>query len=359
MLKPAGAPRIFGAGLIALDMVMSADPCTPIRSYAGGTCGNVLAILSFLGWQSFPIARMGDDAASDRVRSDLHQWGVRLDHASCQPTADTPIIVQEIRRRSDGAPTHRFSWACPKCGKWLPGFKAVTRACVDDVAGHLPGASVFFMDRLSRATLTLADRASQGGAIVMFEPSGKADERLVAEALKIAHVIKYADSRLAGISGVMEAGSTTLLEVQTLGTEGLRYRTGCEGSRGRWRSLSAVPAPRLADSCGSGDWCTAGLLAKLGARGMDGLASADADEIEAALRYGQALAAWNCGFEGARGAMYVCSRSALDEQIARMVDGDVAPITSEEPPLPVTGAPTCPACVPPPSPRGQVVLHRH
>ena len=38
-------PRAFGVGLIALDLVMGADPESPVRSWAGGTCGNVLSIL--------------------------------------------------------------------------------------------------------------------------------------------------------------------------------------------------------------------------------------------------------------------------------------------------------------------------
>ena len=119
-------PKVFGTGLIALDLVVGPDPDTPARSWAGGTCGNVLSILAYLGWDAYPIARMNDDVASDRVRADMKRWGVHLDWANCTPTAHTPIIVQEIRRRRDGRPDHRFSWSCPHCGKWLPPFKAIT-----------------------------------------------------------------------------------------------------------------------------------------------------------------------------------------------------------------------------------------
>jgi len=60
------APKAFGAGLIALDLVLGMDPAAPVKSWTGGTCGNVLSILAFLGWKSFPIARMNGDAASKR-----------------------------------------------------------------------------------------------------------------------------------------------------------------------------------------------------------------------------------------------------------------------------------------------------
>src|SRR4051794_7137720 len=68
--------RVYGAGLIALDIVITPDD-RAARTYAGGTCGNVLTILSYLGWESFPIARLNGDAVSARVLADLHRWNVR------------------------------------------------------------------------------------------------------------------------------------------------------------------------------------------------------------------------------------------------------------------------------------------
>ena len=68
-------PKAFGVGLIALDLVMGADPNSPVRSWAGGTCGNLMSILAYLGWDAFPIARMNGDPASERVRADMMRWG--------------------------------------------------------------------------------------------------------------------------------------------------------------------------------------------------------------------------------------------------------------------------------------------
>src|SRR5215831_3040640 len=64
-------PKVFGAGLIALDLVISSDPQSPARSWAGGTCGNVLSILAYLGWEAYPIARLNGDPASIRVLADM------------------------------------------------------------------------------------------------------------------------------------------------------------------------------------------------------------------------------------------------------------------------------------------------
>lgn len=339
-------PGIFGTGLIALDLVIGADPETPVRCWAGGTCGNVLSILAWLGWDAYPVARMGEDAASERVRADMARWGVHFDWSACAPATPTPIVVQEIRRGQDGRPRHRFSWSCPRCGEWLPPFRAITVSAVERIKPALARASVFFLDRLSRASLTLAAEASSHGAVIVFEPSSKATDKLMSEGFALAHVVKYADDRLAGFHGAMDEGLAPLLEVRTLGERGLSYRHRLRRGVSDWMHLEAVSAPRLADACGSGDWCTAGFIAKAAVDGQKGLHRAGASGVRAALRYGQALAAWNCCFEGARGGMYAVTRDAFETQIADLQSGRLEAIDEEPDGGKSTQVVTCPACSP-------------
>lgn len=343
-------PKIFGAGVIVLDLVVGPDPDTPVGCWAGGTCGNVLSILAYLGWDAYPIARMNGDAASERVRADMEHWGVHLQWTECSPTTHTPIVVQNLRRGQDGLPKHRFSWVCPNCGERLPPVKMVTAEAAENIKPALADASVFFLDRLSRASLNLAAEAAARGAVVVFEPSGKASRGYMSEALAVAHIVKYADDRLDGIRGIMADGSAVLLEVQTRGARGLRYRHRFGRRVSDWSYLEAISAPRLADTCGAGDWCTAGLIAKAAGGGLEGLRKAGARGVRTALRYGQALASLNCGFEGARGAMYSVAKEEMERRVKRLVRGHVDEI--EDTPLGDgwTHSVTCPAC--PPVPRG-------
>jgi fructokinase len=236
----------------------------------------------------------------------------------------------------------------------------VTLNAVASVKPALVGASIFFLDRLSPATLALAAEASARGAVVVFEPSGKAARKLMAEAVRLAHIVKYADERLAGLEGVMAEDAATLLEVQTLGELGLRYRHRVGKALSNWISLGAVLAPRLADTCGSGDWCTAGLVAELATGGQDRLRRASANAVQAALRYGQALAAWNCGFEGARGGMYVTERSRLDGQIKQLLKGKLecwGELTGTAESTPPVSCPACPSARPPTRTRRSASKH--
>jgi fructokinase len=327
-------PTVFGTGLLALDIILSADPRRAPVLAAGGTCGNVLTALAYLGWEAYPVARLNDDVASAIVRADLERSGVALDFAAQAPGAATPIIVQAIRHDRRGAPTHRFSLACPACGAWFPSYRAVVQdaalAVVDAVAdaayGGFAGPRVFFFDRVSRGALTLARAFANRGALIVFEPVGIGDPKLFAEALNVTHVLKYsrervpmlADRSLTGGFGEWShtgpRGRGPRIEIETMGAEGLRFRT-VHDSGARWRVLPAISSPIVRDTAGAGDWCTAGFLASLGMAGVSGVEGATVSEVEGALRVGQAAAAIGCSFEGARGVMSACSATEFQNAV--------------------------------------------
>lgn len=339
-------PQVFGTGLISLDVAVASDRRMPTRVAAGGTCGNVLSILAFLGWASFPIARLNGDAAGDAVRADLHRWSVNLDYSGLVPPASTPMLVEKVSQGDDGHPRHRFSWSCPRCGAWLPSYRPVTLAATEDLGTALNAADVYFLDRLSPAALALAENASSKGALVVFEPSSRIEPRLVQRAMRVAHVLKYSTDRVKSVEGVVGPESAVLVEIQTLGSDGLRYRHRLGAKWSDWRSLRAIPAPSLVDSCGSGDWCTAGLVDAIGRQGAAGLRSAGASGVREGLRKGQAMAAWNCAFLGARGGMYERTRASFHREVAAIRAGQ-RPKTGR--PARIEGAdpiPACPSCPP-------------
>lgn len=315
------APRVYGTGLIALDLVISADPAVPPRFHAGGTCGNVLAILSYLGWSAYPIARLGDDVAAGRVRRDLRRWNVSLTFADLEPPADTPVIVERITRNGAGQPVHRFSFTCPACGAWFPGYRPVHATSAAQVSTAVTEPKVFLFDRVSRASLLLAKRCADQGAMVVFEPSGVGDAGLFREAMGLSHVVKYSADRLRDLTEI-HGTDGPLLAIETLGAEGLRYRSLIPGhQRRQWQRLTGYDVEHVADTAGAGDWLTAGLVYRLGGRGREGLESTTPLELLNAFKFSQAAAAWNCQFEGPRGGMYVTDRESFLAAVSR-IGGD-------------------------------------
>src|SRR5262245_16463025 len=107
-----------GTGRLTLDVIVRTGgaPAAP-RCQAGGTCGNVLANLAYLGWQSWPLADLGDDDPGERFCQDLARCAVRLDLVRRSPSEETPVIVHHIHHAPGGEATHRFSSQCPFCGR--------------------------------------------------------------------------------------------------------------------------------------------------------------------------------------------------------------------------------------------------
>lgn len=303
-----------GTGFIVLDVIRNAVSASATeKRFAGGSCGNILTILAYFGWTSNAVGRIGDDHPGRELLADLENWGVHTELLKVETGRGTPIIVQENYLDSRGRPRHRFSRACPVCGASLPAYRPLLASEAATISTKLPSHSVFYFDRVAPGTLELAQKSRATGTLVVFEPSGIKDERLFAECLRTSHIVKYADDRIKNIHNLVETMKVPI-EVQTLGAKGLRLRVRSNGRMRAWQELPAFTASELLDAAGAGDWCTAGLVHGLMTRGasVDKVVK-DASAVVVAARQGQALAALNCGFEGARGLMYAAdSKRVLD-----------------------------------------------
>ena len=314
-------PIVAGTGLIALDLVIPNEPLLLPQLWAGGTCGNVLTILSFLGWEAFPIARLRNDSSSSQITRDFRRWGVRLDYLALDSDGSTPVIVHHIHCSPDRGTTHSFSRRCASCGKRLPWYKPVRVSDAVRIAPTLPSIAVFFFDRTSAGALYLARHAAASGALVVFEPSASSNAKQLSQAMKIAHVVKYSYERLSGLEQLCEEKGVPLV-IETRGSAGLRFFSRLRSSSGKWEISESLPTRRVVDTAGCGDWCTAGLITVLGGHGVDAFYKSTPDELRYALRFGQFLAAWNCGFEGARGGMYRSDALTPQEFMMRFLAGD-------------------------------------
>jgi fructokinase len=312
-----------GTGFIVLDVIRNSVGATAVeRRMAGGSCANVLAILAYFGWDASAVGRIGHDNAGRELIADLSRWHVNTNLLEVEVGRGTPIIVQENYLDARGRPRHRFSRACPVCGATLPAFRPVLTSESAKIAAKVPPHAVFYFDRVAPGTLELAQSSRAKGALVVFEPSGIKDERLFAACLRTAHVVKYANDRIAGIHEVV-AQAEVPVEIETLGAAGLRLRVRVDGRAGVWKELPAFSVPELRDAAGAGDWTTAGFIHMLMSEGApaDG-AVTDAKFVALAVRQGQALAALNCGFEGARGLMYAADAERVLELSASIVRGN-------------------------------------
>lgn len=310
---------VVGTGLVALDVIRGVSDTDRHATAAGGTCANVLASLSMLGWKSVPVARLGDDAAGQLVRDDLMASGVDVELLGLEPRKPTPIVVQLNEFGKGGELTHRFVWRCPTCGGHLPRYSPVTLPAVERTLRSYPAPDVFFFDRPSPAALKLAREYAKRDVLVVFEPSAGANSAHFAASVAVADVVKYSAERFSVLEMPPASGRRALLEVQTLGRRGLRYRD-LRGARSRkWRRMAAFETVEIVDTAGCGDWTTAGIVDAFGAGGRARLLALDATALSDAITRGQAFAAWSAGFLGARGASHAQTARQCEVAVSQIL----------------------------------------
>jgi len=261
-------PIAIGTGLVALDVIINEDTELNPQLRAGGSCGNVLTILSYLGWKSYPIARFREDVAARTIIEDMRQWGVDTSLITQNNRGSTPIIVEKIKKTRSGEPIHRFAWTCPNCGSFLPRYRPVLAKDTPAIIKKMPTPHVFYFDRITRSSIEIARESKKNGSLVFFEPCGIKDEKQFLECLGLSDIVKYSHENMRHAQEIFQKVDAPL-EIETLGAEGLRFcLRKYESKEVKWKSMHPHPVSRLKDAAGAGDWCSAGIIHLLGNRGV-------------------------------------------------------------------------------------------
>ena len=294
-------PICIGAGLVVLDVIFNEGLNHP-RFFAGGSCCNVLTILSYLGWKSLPIARLGKDVEGDRIIEDMKKWNVITKFVEKDPKISSPRIFEKIY--SGKNPKHSFSLKCTH-GKWLPDRKSFLIESFKQIENKIPASKVYYFDRSSPSSLLLAKQQKEKGALIVFEPPKLLSDKNFKSCLEIADIVKHCYNLKSNKNSL---NMKIPLEIQTMGEKGLRYRSNIL-NQSKWTMLPAYPTNHLIDAAGSGDWLTAGLIHELGQNGAQWKLTDK--KLQTALNMGQCLASLNCNYMGARGLMYAVSIKQL------------------------------------------------
>jgi fructokinase len=231
----------------------------------------------------------------------------------------TPVIIESIKKAKNGRPKHRFSLSCPECGSNLPRFRAVLKNEVSNILNKIPNSQVFYFDRISSSSIEIAKAHKIRGSLIFFEPNGIKDEDLFLECSDLADIVKFSNQMMVRSREVLSKINPPLL-IETLGDKGLRFRCNKNGNATSWKTMRAFTTSQIRDAAGAGDWCSAGIIHKLGRCGKESFENSEENDIDRAVKFGQALAAINCKFDGARGAMYCLSGGDLSSSIYATVN---------------------------------------
>ncbi|GAI67056.1 unnamed protein product, partial [marine sediment metagenome] len=88
-----------------------------------------------------------------------------------------------------------------------------------------------------------------------------------------------------------------------------------------WKTMPAYwVGNSIKDTAGSGDWCSAGIIHAICRFGREHFKNLTHEDIQYSINFGQALAALNCYYTGARGLMYNVSKENLEILIQNIWD---------------------------------------
>lgn len=291
--------KCVGAGLVSLDILMRGYSDKQVSYKLGGTCGNVMAILSYMGWHTYPIARLDSTDYGKLLLDDMKSCNVHDDFVS---TVDgtTPVIVQRNIVDKYGNPCHKFELLNNHSGRFFLTYKSITKKQATEIIDKLDFVpEVFFIDRVSPAILQLAEYFKSQGTLVFFEPSMKPSSKGFAECLQISDVVKFAYQRIQDVGFTVACNNK--LFIQTLGADGLQF--SLNGSS--WEKIDPVANDNVVDTSGAGDWTTASFLNYLRKNDMLDIKRLDTSVVREGLTFAQKIASESCSYEGARGMMEI------------------------------------------------------
>lgn len=296
---------VAGTGLTVLDRIYADGDLTD--EALGGSCGNVLLSLAMLHRNVVPLLMLGDDDEGQRLVAEFVEAGAVVDHIHRKSGTRSPVIAQELDTVSGH---HDFSFICPETKEALPRYVPIGESEVASALHVLTDCSVFYADRLSVSILEAMKAAQLGGAIIFFEPSDVDHGELFDEALGLASILKYSIDRLGErLAGLRH----DCVRIITHGSAGLEIR---HEDQAVW--CSAITAPSVLDTCGSGDMVSVGIIDWVLSSGI-GAEELSTSVLIDGIVAGQRLAAENCAFAGARGLFKHCGPNYAREVLGAPV----------------------------------------
>jgi len=237
-----------GCGRIVLDRILYKEDDQAWKyEGVGGSCGNVISMLSYYGWKTTPIAKLDNSREGFLIKDSLKSHGA--DVSLITNTDDGGTTIFEIVHKEPK----------PSKNSYSPGsmYEKLRLLTVEDAKKIIQCISfvpdIFYFDEKSAGNKFLATHFRKYGTRVFFEPSS-IDRKADLSYIEVSDIIKFSDENIpnANFANMFR----NKLFIQTMGKEGLRFKL----DNNEWVSLPPVVNNNCVDAEGAGDWTTATFL---------------------------------------------------------------------------------------------------
>ena len=290
----------LGAGTFPLDnlLMKQADGSVEtIYQHVGGTAGNVMSILAWMGWHTLPAARLDDSEVGLQLKADLESYGCDTRYLTNTPDGGTTILDIIHKTGRDGKPKTAYMAHSPRGGRFVNHrFWTLKQAqTLFDSLDELP--DVFFFDRCAPGNILLAELLHECGVLVYYEPNEPVDRNFL-RAVAASDIVKFSNERHPDVS--FTDGFTDKLFIQTMNQEGLRYRL----RDGEWKQLAPVWNPNAIDGEGAGDWTSSAFINALGKHDLPTISDMEESVLVECLMEAQQVASESVSYIGAKGLIH-------------------------------------------------------
>lgn len=267
----------------------------------GSNPGNVMCILGWFGWDSYPIALFDDSEEGMKMTSDMKRYGCNTRFVSNTPEGGTNLLKVTHALDDYGKPVRKFSKRHAP-GSGFPRDKAFTVRGKDAtlpkfIAGLDFFPDVYFYESTTAAWRDLGKWMRSKGVMVYYEVQRMYMKEFpkYLKCMKESDIVKFSDEAVEDLGFVDELKDK--LVIQTLGAKGVRFNLRGAG----WVTLPPVVNDNVVDTEGCGDWTTASFINALGKRGAVKFADLTFEVISECLMEAQEYASRNASFLGTKG----------------------------------------------------------
>lgn len=297
----------MGAGVFNLDTIVVREyPEGPskrkfiehtVLEEVGGTCGNVMTMLPYLGIQTFPVAILDCSEQGYQIKRDLERYGANTRFVRNEEGGGTTLMRCTHKTSPDGS--HVMSVRATSPGSMFPKRKQLGARSgeAEAFAASLDFTpDLFFFDDPSAGNMVLARKLRSRGATVYFEPEGVGNtESTFLKRVEVSDIVKFSGERIKDVS--FTDIFLDKLFIRTTGKDGLDFRL----RGGQWIHIPPVANDNVVDWEGAGDWTTSVFIAALLKGTTQDIRTISEDVVKEILIEAQIIASESISYMGSKG----------------------------------------------------------
>ena len=263
----------------------------------GGTCGNVMCMLSRLGWDARPQVKLIDSDEGQKLADSLASFGCDIRYVSHSEKGGFSSMTC-THRRSNKTGEHELG--LHSFGPNGSQFRKISelRARVEvptflEALAETP--DVYFFDHNEAGPRKIAEELSKRGSLVYYECENSKDWKKFIKSVQASDIVKFSDENVQDISFADDYKNK--LFIQTQGSKGLQFKL----RNGDWIHVNPIQVANVVDWEGCGDTITAVFIYELGKLGLPKVADLTEEQVKSALTAATEKAALCTQYYGSKG----------------------------------------------------------